>query len=382
MTCKAFSDGNKTLFSIVVPTGGRTSTLTHTLRTVLCQVGDDIEVLVSDNDRTPGTKNLIDSLDDSRIRYVRTPRRLSMTDHWNFAISASRGEYVLVLGDDDGLLPDAVDRVRRIVEIHRPDVIYGPLDFYQWPVDGKPGMVTRIASRDSDREVDLLSLRQHILRIGGARWEALPSVYRAFVHRRVLEQLYVAAGKYCDSINPDMYCGFAIAGLPRLRAYRLSYPIAICAMSYAPSQKQMPKLGEQEQQLILQHIAEYEQNYPVSLPPVFPKIFNSFAESILLAVSRFPGEKKGNGLNYSAHIAWMISWSRAANPVEIFRLRNQLQPFGFKFLKFAFWYSAYKLRHSYSQLLSNHIARRSCRNEDLHDIFSAGCYLMKLRNKQ
>jgi hypothetical protein len=103
---------------------------------------------------------------------------------------------------------------------------------------------------------------------------------------------------------------------------------------------------------------------------------------MLLAVSRFPGEERGNDFNYSAHIAWMVSWSRAANAVEIWRLRNQLQPFGFKFLEFAFWYSAYKLRHRYSQILSGQIARRSSSTRDLQDVFSAASYLLELRNTQ
>jgi glycosyltransferase involved in cell wall biosynthesis len=305
-----------------------------------------------------------------------------MTDHWNFAISASRGDYVLVLGDDDGLLPDAVERVRRTIEIHRPDVIYGPMDFYRWPVGDEPGMVTWIARSGSDHEVDLLALRRRILRMGGARWEMLPSVYRAFVHRRVLDELYVKTGKYCDSLIPDVYTGFAIAGLQPLRAFCLSYPIAICAMSYAPNQKPMPKINETEQQLALSHIAEYDDlGYLVSLPPFFPRTFNSFAESMLLAVSRFPEERRGSDLNYSAHLAWMLSWSRAADPFEIYRLRNDLQPFGFNFIEFAFWYSAYKVRHWYSHMLSRRIAKRSSNNVDLADVVSAAHYLMEWHRK-
>lgn len=369
---------SRTLLSIVIPTGGRTLTLPYTLQTVLCQFSDDVEILVSDNDKSLGTKTVIDRMGDPRVRYVRTPSRLSMTDHWNFALSASRGEYVLVLGDDDGLLPDAVARVRRIIELHRPDVVYGPLDFYQWPVDGEAGKVTWISRRGVDREVDLLVLRRYILRIGGARWESLPSVYRAFIHRRVLDQLS-DGGKYCDSLNPDMYSGFAIAGIRPLIAYRLSYPIAICATSYSMKKKTMPRIGDATEGLLAQHVAEYKDDYLVSLPSVFPRVFNSFAESILLAVSRFPGGEGNDYFNYSAHIAWMISWSHAAKPAEILQFKNQLRPFGFDTFNFSFWYAAYKLRHGYSKFVSHFIARQSSIAGDMRDVSSAAQYLGRCR---
>lgn len=370
------------IFSIIIPTGGRVSTLAHTLKTVLCQFGDDMELLVSDNDETLNTKSLIDQLDDSRIRYVKTPCRLSMTDHWNFAISNAHGEYLLILGDDDGLLPDAIERVRDLVRSQNPDVIYGPTDIYLWPVDAQRGKIPLVVRAGTDHQVDLFYLRRRILRMGGARWESLPSIYRAFVHRRVLEQLYATTGTYCDTLNPDMYLGFAIAGIPLLRVICLSYPIAIAATSYSAKQKQMPKIYAKETGLLMKHITEYGLvDYYVPLPTVFARSFNSFAESMMVALSRFPGTGETGKLNYSAHLAWMLSWSRADDPTKIWRLRSYLKPFGFDFVEFLLWYLAYRTRHMSSKIVSALNALKTSRSADLSNVYLAAEYLGALRRR-
>src|SRR4051812_3222592 len=92
-------------FSIIIPTRERAATLRYALRTCLDQTFDDYEVIVSDNFSSPATKAVVDEAAAPRVRYFRTDRPLAMSDSWEFAVSHARGEYVLVIGDDDGLLP-------------------------------------------------------------------------------------------------------------------------------------------------------------------------------------------------------------------------------------------------------------------------------------
>src|SRR5262245_26841258 len=95
-------------FSIVIPTRDRASTLPFTLRTCLAQEFDDCEIVVADNHSAPPTREVVDSFSDRRIRYVRTPAPLAMSDSWDFAVSQATGEYVLLIGSDDGLLLHAL----------------------------------------------------------------------------------------------------------------------------------------------------------------------------------------------------------------------------------------------------------------------------------
>src|SRR5579871_6012309 len=96
-------------FSVVIPTRNRARYLRASIRTVLHQRFQDFEVVVSDNCSNPETKQVVDGFQDPRLRYYRSDVPLAMTDNWETAISQAKGEYVIVIGDDDGLLPYSLE---------------------------------------------------------------------------------------------------------------------------------------------------------------------------------------------------------------------------------------------------------------------------------
>src|SRR6516162_8523449 len=98
-------------FSIVIPTRERPRTLAFCLRTCLVQQHDDFDVVVADNHSSPATREVFESLASPRLKYVRTPGPLAMTDSFEFAIAQAKGEFILMLGDDDGLLPHALPEI-------------------------------------------------------------------------------------------------------------------------------------------------------------------------------------------------------------------------------------------------------------------------------
>src|SRR5438094_861105 len=98
------------IITVVIPTRERVATLRSTVATALDQRSRDLEVLVSDNASNDGTAAFIHTVADARLRYVNTGRRLSMSANWEFALEHVRGEYILIVGDDDALLPGALDR--------------------------------------------------------------------------------------------------------------------------------------------------------------------------------------------------------------------------------------------------------------------------------
>src|SRR5262249_26316343 len=103
-------------FSIVIPTRERPSTLEYTLASCLAQDGD-FEAVVSDNCTGPATRELVERIADVRVRYIRTPEVLAMTDSLEFAVSHARGEYVVMQGDDDGLLRHALPVIDAIIRM-------------------------------------------------------------------------------------------------------------------------------------------------------------------------------------------------------------------------------------------------------------------------
>ena len=95
-------------FTIIVPTRERTDTLRYTIQTILNQTYKNYTVLISDNFSQDGTRDIIDSFTDERIKYINTGKRVSMSHNWEFALAHVERGWVTILGDDDGLLPNSL----------------------------------------------------------------------------------------------------------------------------------------------------------------------------------------------------------------------------------------------------------------------------------
>jgi glycosyltransferase involved in cell wall biosynthesis len=86
------------------------------LRSALNQAFDDYEVLVSNNQSTDDTEQVVEQFADRRVRYIKAPRSMSMVDHWEFALEQARGEWVLFVCDDDALMPGALSSLAGTAE--------------------------------------------------------------------------------------------------------------------------------------------------------------------------------------------------------------------------------------------------------------------------
>jgi hypothetical protein len=93
--------------SILIPTRNRATYLAGAVRSALAQDHSDIEVIVSDNASTDETPAAMGAISDPRLRYFRQERDLGMVGNWNACVARASGDLVLLLSDDDELLPGA-----------------------------------------------------------------------------------------------------------------------------------------------------------------------------------------------------------------------------------------------------------------------------------
>jgi Glycosyl transferase family 2 len=112
------------LFSVVIPTYNRSDLLVRAVQSVLAQTLDDFEVVVSDNQSADDTHDAIARIDDPRLRYVSTPHHMVMPDSWEFARRQGRGKLMMVLSDDDAMLPDTLERFLRATERYDADFLF------------------------------------------------------------------------------------------------------------------------------------------------------------------------------------------------------------------------------------------------------------------
>src|SRR5262245_13986684 len=183
-------------FSVIIPTRERAATLRHALRTCLDQDFDDYEVIVSDNDSSPPTRAAVEEVASARVRYVRTPGPLAMSSNWDFAVSHARGEYVVLIGDDDGLLPHALKEHDALTRDARPKAVRWETAYYTWPSFALAGQgdYLRLPFGRGMREVDATDVMRQVIQFREL-YTALPMLYNAAVHRGVLATLRKKTGR-------------------------------------------------------------------------------------------------------------------------------------------------------------------------------------------
>lgn len=111
--------------SVILPTRNGGDLLEVCLRSVLDQPYEDMEVIVSDNASTDQTPAILESLSgDPRLKVLRLDEPVEVTDNWINGVEASSGDYLLLIGDDDCLLPNYCARIDELIETYgRPDCI-------------------------------------------------------------------------------------------------------------------------------------------------------------------------------------------------------------------------------------------------------------------
>jgi glycosyltransferase involved in cell wall biosynthesis len=122
---------NVPLFSVVIPTYNRAELVQGAVRSVLAQTFEDFEVLVSDNCSVDDTRAVVESFDDPRVRYVRTPSHGVIGQSWEFARSHARGTLVMMLSDDDALVRNALERFAEAHRQHDADFLFCNLAEYR-----------------------------------------------------------------------------------------------------------------------------------------------------------------------------------------------------------------------------------------------------------
>jgi glycosyltransferase involved in cell wall biosynthesis len=116
-----YSESNRTLdfepfFSICIPQYNRTDFLIKACKSIACQDFDGFEICISDDCSTDGNEDvLLDYLRKSGLVYVyeKTDRNLRFDGNLRKAISLSLGEYLLLMGNDDGIADAKILRAIR-----------------------------------------------------------------------------------------------------------------------------------------------------------------------------------------------------------------------------------------------------------------------------
>ncbi len=201
-------------FTIIIPTRERSDVLEATIKTVLAQDYQNLEIIISDNFSCDNTANIVANFKSDKIKYINTGKRVGMSQNWEFALNHVTDGWVTIIGDDDGLLPSALTKVARIIAETGTQAIRSATCSYGWPglngaVYGRLGVPTKSGwvKRNSKKWTARVMM-------GKSSYTNLPVLYNGgFVDFDVLKTIKEKSGAYFLSMIPDVYMGFAIASV-------------------------------------------------------------------------------------------------------------------------------------------------------------------------
>lgn len=224
-------DESRPILSIVIPTRNRAEYAVHAAATGLSLPGRDIEVLLHDNGEDDALERWASGCPDPRLRHVRNRARLSMRGNYEAAIAASRGEYVSVIGDDDGVLPQ-LEEAARWAKARAIDILL-PSDpcHYVWPdlrMRRRGGMEAgqlKVGAYSGEYRVESPQEQlSRALESGFQKFHRLPRLYYGLASRSALDRVRGRTGFYVPSLSPDMACAVALALLGEPIHY-LDFPL-------------------------------------------------------------------------------------------------------------------------------------------------------------
>ena len=284
------------LLSVVVPTKNRADYAVHCVETMRRLPSRDLEIVVQDNSATDELGRALAARGaDDRLRYEHVAGPLSVVENCDRGVARARGEYVTLIGDDDGVVGTLPEAARWAAARGLDALTPGCLAWYMWPdirfargADSRAGRLTvrpftggylardpLVGVRNSARHA-FLDLVDSV---------ELPKLYYGLVRASCLDALRAETGTCFPGVSPDM--AVAVGVSKHVRSFAsLDYPLFVpgsSARSNAGAQAAGRHVGRLEDQPHLPR--DCVRTWPVEVPAVFA-VQTVWAQSGIEALKR------------------------------------------------------------------------------------------------
>ena len=146
MGLRANMSSNRPLVTIAIPTFNRALLLKECIASALAQTYKNFEVLVSNNASSDETQQVLAGFVDERLRVINQPVNIGLIGNWNACLAAARGEYFVLVCDDDRIAPWLLERCVSLVNQKRELPIILALNNIHSMLDGRTSPATRSQS--------------------------------------------------------------------------------------------------------------------------------------------------------------------------------------------------------------------------------------------
>ena len=284
----------KYILSIIIPTKNRQKYCLAAIRQILSLNLSEIEICIQDNSDTDILRNEISSITSENIVYNYHEGVLSFVDNFSEAVSLSHGEYLCMIGDDDGILPSIMDMVRFMKGKGIDSLIPSLGAVYYWPSDnpivanGEKGVLTLSYLRSKARYTNSQKALLKLLKGAVQNYTSLdmPRLYHGIVKKTCLEDIKEQTGKYFDGLTPDIYMAVALSFVCK-KTLRIDTPITIsgiCPTSGSNDSATGKHTGKLEDAPHFKGHTDYHWDEHI---PAFYSVDTIWAETLMQALTMF-----------------------------------------------------------------------------------------------
>ncbi|KEC84090.1 MULTISPECIES: glycosyltransferase family 2 protein [Acinetobacter] len=300
----------KPLISILIATKNRQKYCLSAVKSILKLPNTNIQVVVQDNsDDITLSEMLKPLISDSRLVYRYTPPPFSSIDNFNAVIELATGEYICLIGDDDGINPEIIEATAW-AKLNNIDCLVGNLKAnYRWENTGERQFLHLKITGSSlilgdfngnAKRVDAKKSLEQLVRNGCTNYMEydFPKLYHGIVKRDIFENIKENTSAYLKGLSPDIYAAISLAFTIK-NFVVIDYPLTIPGVCSVSSSVQ-----EGEQKSNSKDIENIPHLKGRKIPYVWeesvPKIYcvqTIWADSAFAAIREFKQEKLLNNFD-------------------------------------------------------------------------------------
>ena len=176
---------------------------------------------------------LSDCLKDDRLKYFYNNEILSFVENFSLGISKCKGEYITIIGDDDGINPVILDIAEWASENEIEAITPSLQLIYYWPgsgVNGENGNGKLTVSGISCQAMfcDPKEELRILLKNGCQNYLSfnLAKAYHGLIKKSVLDNIKNKTGHFIGGLSPDIYISIAASVIIK-KVLVINYPLTI-----------------------------------------------------------------------------------------------------------------------------------------------------------
>jgi glycosyltransferase involved in cell wall biosynthesis len=222
------------LLSIVIPTRNRFDYATFSIQSVLGILSPLLQLAVEDNSDDDKLDNWVrKNISDRRLVYHHSKARVSMSTNYDNALDLATGEYVSLIGDDDGVNPEIIAATKWAKHNEYDAIVPSSVINYVWP---DLNMESRGAMKAGELRVlhftgkktfpdPEIEMRKCVCDAGQV-FHKLPKAYYGIVRKKCMDKVKQKTGTYFPGISPDMAAALSVANFTK-RICHVDYPLFV-----------------------------------------------------------------------------------------------------------------------------------------------------------